>query len=373
MNTYLWKGFYMKFKTLICFLCFVLAVTSVVPAYATGTVDTLQESTNQLQNQLTGLKQELNQLGDEISSISAQASALTSEISQVKSELAIAKGQEEAQYEMMKSRIKYMYENGNVSMLEMLLNSSCMAEFLKRAEFMATVNEYDRSLLSELNALQKDILAKEESLIAEQETLATLQSTLAEKRTALQNKIASVSSDLAAQSAELEQAKIRAEEEAKRAEEEAKKAEEALKQEVKPVVPSKPSTPSTPNTPATPSEPEIDYAATASDLELFAALIECEAGSTDYEGMLAVASVVVNRMNHPYYPDTLRGVIYQSGQFPPAHNGSVDKKLKRGIKESCLQAAKDALAGKNNVGDCLSFRASSTGHAGTIIGDNVFF
>ena len=363
----------MKFKTLICFLCFILTVTSVVPAYATGTVDNLQESTNQLQNQLTGLKQELNQLGDEISSISAQAAALTSEISQVKAELAIAKGQEEAQYEMMKSRIKYMYENGNISMLEMLLNSSCMAEFLKRAEFMSTVNEYDRKLLAELSTLQNDIKAKEEALLTEQETLAALHSSLAEKKNALQSKIASVSSDLAAQSAELEQAKLRAEEEAKRAEEEAKRAEEALKQEVKPVVPSKPSTPSTPSTPATPSEPEVDYAATASDLELFAALIECEAGSTDYEGMLAVASVVVNRMNHSYFPDTLRGVIYQSGQFPPAHNGSVDKKLKRGVKDSCLQVAKDALAGKNNVGDCLSFRAASTGHAGTIIGGNVFF
>ena len=89
--------------------------------------------------------------------------------------------------------------------------------------------------------------------------------------------------------------------------------------------------------------------------------------------MLAVASVVVNRMNHSRYPNTLRGVIYQSGQFPPAHNGLVDKKLARGVKASCLQVAQDALAGKNNVGDCLSFRAASSGHAGTIIGDNVFF
>ena len=141
------------------------------------------------------------------------------------------------------------------------------------------------------------------------------------------------------------------------------------------MVPEKPSTqtPSTPSIPSQPTTPEIDYAASASDLELFAALIECEAGSTDYEGMLAVASVVVNRMKHKNFPNTLRGVIYQSGQFPPAHNGSVDKKLKRGVKESCLQAAQDALNGKNNVGSCLSFRAASTGHAGTIIGDNVFF
>ena len=70
----------------------------------------------------------------------------------------------------------------------------------------------------------------------------------------------------------------------------------------------------------------------ASELELFAALIECEAGSTHYEGMLAVASVVMNRVNHRYYPDTITGVIYQSGQFSPVASGKLDKVLKRGVK-----------------------------------------
>ena len=162
----------MKYRKLIIALCFVLTVTSVFPTYATGTVDSLQQSTNQLQGQLTALKSELDQLGNEISSISAQASALSDSITQVKAELAISKGQEEAQYELMKSRIKYMYENGNVSMLEMLLSSSCMAEFLKRAEFISSINEYDRQLLQELTDLQNDIKAKEEALITEQETLA---------------------------------------------------------------------------------------------------------------------------------------------------------------------------------------------------------
>ena len=82
----------------------------------------------------------------------------------------------------------------------------------------------------------------------------------------------------------------------------------------------------------------------ASELEIFAALIECEAGSTDYDGMLAVASVVMNRVNHRYYPDTITGVIYQSGQFSPVASGKLDKVLKRGIKSSCLESLqKDAI------------------------------
>lgn len=350
-------------------LCMVLICTMAIPVSATDTVNSLTESTTQLQNQLASLNQELNQLSNEISAISAQASTLASEITAVKSELAIAKGQEASQYEAMKARIKYIYENDTMNMFELLLSSSCMAEFLKKAEFISSINEYDRNLMNELSLLQKTIEEKEQDLLAEQDALALLQTSLTEKQQALNSKISSVSSDLETQSAALTEAKLKAEEEARKAREEALKAEQALKEPVVPVVPQKPA----PQAPSVPSTPEKDYAASASDLELFAALIECEAGSTNYDGMLAVASVVVNRMNSSYYPNTLRGVIYQSGQFPPAHNGLIDAKLKRGVKSSCLQAAQDALAGKNNVGNCLSFRAASSGHAGTIIGDNVFF
>ena len=359
------------FRACSFILSLIFVCSTVIPASATDTVDTLTESTAQLQNQLTTLNQELSQLSGEIASISAQASALSSEITAVKSELAIAKGQEASQYEAMKARIKYIYENDSMNMFEVLLSSSCMAEFLRKAEFISSINAYDRALMDELSALQEEIAAKEQTLLAEQETLSSLQTALTEKEKTLNAKISGISSELATQSAALEAAKLKAEEEARKAREEALKAEQALKQPVVPVTPQKPA--QTPSTQEPSSEPAIDYAASASDLELFAALIECEAGSTNYDGMLAVASVVVNRMKSSYYPDTLRGVIYQSGQFPPAHNGMVDAKLKRGVKDSCLQVAQDALAGKNNVGDCLSFRAASTGHAGIVIGGNVFF
>ena len=348
-------------------LSFVILCSFAIPVSATGSIDTLEQSTANLQSELSSLQSELTSLSNEISTISAQAASLTAEISSVQNELAIAKGQEAVQYDSMKTRIKYMYENGNTSMLEMLLSSSSMAEFLKRAEFISSISEYDRALLEELTALQDEIEAKELLLLERQENISQLQASLAEKEQALQNKVSSVSADLLAQSAALEAAKLKAEEEARRAEEEAKRAEEALKQEVKPITPQKPPQSSITIGSAT------DFNVSQEDLELFAALIECEAGSTDYEGMLAVASVVVNRMKSSRYPDTLRGVIYQSGQFTPAHNGSLDRVLARGIKASCLQVAKDALAGKNNVGDCVSFRAASSGHEGTIIGGNVFF
>lgn len=327
------------------------------PVYATDTVDSLEQSTSDLENELSGLNNELDKLSEEISFISRQIKNMTSRIEEVKAELAIAKGEEEAQYAAMKTRIKYMYENGNTGLLEALLTSASLADFLYRAEMFSSIQEYDRAALQKLKNTRESIVEQEAELAQEQKNLIALQEDLNEKEKMISSQISETSSQLTGYKEKLKKAK-----------EDAKKAEEALKQQVKPVTPSKPASGSSGS-----FRPNIDSTPNASDIEIFAALIECEAGSTDYEGMLAVASVVVNRMKHSRYPDTLYGVMYQSGQFPPATNGKVDRVLARGIKDSCLQVAKEALAGKNNVGDCLSFRAASSGYEGTIIGSNVFF
>lgn len=343
-------------------LAFSVIASLISPVYATDTVDSLEKSTSDLENELSGLNKELDELSAEISSISKQIKEMTARIEDVKEELAIAKGEEEAQYEAMKLRIKYMYENGNSSLLEMLFSSVSMADFLNRVEYVSMVNEYDRNALEKLEQTREDVAEQEAQLSQEQENLVKLQKELNAKEAALSAQISETSDELTAYKAQLEKAK-----------EEARKAEEALKQEVKPVTPPKQDTSSKNDSSDDDSESDSDYIASASEIELFAALIECEAGSTNYEGMLAVASVVVNRMKHRNYPDTIHGVITQSGQFSPVKSGKVSKVLKRGVKDSCVAVANDALAGKNNVGDCLSFRAASSGHVGIIIGDNVFF
>ncbi len=358
------------FSIIALVLAISVTFSSILPVYATDSIDSLKHSTSDLETELSNLNQDLKSIENEISSIRTQINETSLRIEEAQSELAIAKGEEEAQYAAMKARMIYMYENGSMNLFHILLESSSMADFLSRAELFSTITEYDRNALKELEQTRASIVLREEQLSVEQETLSALQSSLNEKANDINSKISSVSSELSEQTEKLEaaiEAARKAEEEAKKAAEEAKRAEEAAKQEVKPVTPPKPSSPDSS------SQPDIDYTASASDIELFAALIECEAGSRDYEGMLAVASVVVNRMNHRRFPDTLRGVIFQSGQFPPAHDGKVDRVLARGVKESCVQVANDALAGKNNVGECLSFRSASSGHEGIIIGDNVFF
>lgn len=105
---------------------------------------------------------------------------------------------------------------------------------------------------------------------------------------------------------------------------------------------------------------------------LLGALIQCEAGNQPYEGQLAVASVVMNRVRSGAYPNTVSGVIYASGQFGPAGSGKVEAQVNRGVKESCMQAAREAIAGKTNIGTATHFRRAGV-HEGIVIGDHVFW
>lgn len=108
----------------------------------------------------------------------------------------------------------------------------------------------------------------------------------------------------------------------------------------------------------------------ASEQELLAALIYCEAGNQPYEGQVAVGAVVMNRVKSGVYPNTITDVIYQSGQFGPAMTGWLDSVLASGsYSDTARQAAADAIAGSNPVGDCLYF---GNGNWGIQIGDHYF-
>lgn len=329
-------------------IAFVVCSVSVFPAQATKDAEELENATSDLESNVSNLNKELDNIISQIKKTSKR-------LDKTREELAIAKGEEEAQYESMMLRIKYMYESGNSSLLELLLSSSCLPEFINRAEYISQVTEYDRHMLEELSTISADIAEKEEQLLEDQKYLAALQKDL-------DKKIENASNELSKYKDELKKAK-----------DEAKKLEEEAKKEVEPIPPKKETSTNDSDKESGSSSNDSSISATASDVELLAALLECEAGTSNYEALLAVGSVVVNRMKHRNYPNTVRGVIYQSGQFPPAHDGKVDRVLKRGVKALCVQAAQDALAGKNNVGDCLSFRASSSGRPGLVIGDNVFF
>lgn len=111
----------------------------------------------------------------------------------------------------------------------------------------------------------------------------------------------------------------------------------------------------------------------ADELKLLAALIQCEAGNQPYEGRVAVGAVVMNRVKSGAYPNNIQGVIYASGQFTPALNGTVDRVYNSGnIYDMNYQAAQAALNGETTVGTALHFRRCN-GREGQVIGAHVFW
>ncbi|MDD3174646.1 MAG: cell wall hydrolase [Herbinix sp.] len=102
-----------------------------------------------------------------------------------------------------------------------------------------------------------------------------------------------------------------------------------------------------------------------SDLQLLTCLVHAEAGTQSYECKLAVANIVLNRVASSKYADTIKAVIYQSGQFSVAASGSLQKQLDKYNNYSSrsqllsIKAAKDALAGANNIGSRLYFHSYS--------------
>lgn len=80
----------------------------------------------------------------------------------------------------------------------------------------------------------------------------------------------------------------------------------------------------------------------------------------------------MNRVRSGGYPNTISEVIYASGQFPPARNGAVERKIEKGVKASCLQAAQEAISGVSNVGTATHFRRAGN-HDGIVVGSHVFW
>lgn len=238
------------------------------------TIQNLESLKNDTAAYVKQLDANLQELADELTDLSNQITDKEAEIAVTNEELEAAKETEKQQYESMKLRIQYMYEKGDTSYLEMLLQAESMSDLLSRAEYISQITDYDRKQL-ELYAQNKENIAEHEAMLqAEKSELLDLQEstqakqnsveTLVNQKTAeirsyeskistAQKQASEYQKDIQAQEASIkqmeaqikkqeEEARKKAEAEAKRkAEEEARKKAEAAAAAAK----KKQSTPST--------------------------------------------------------------------------------------------------------------------------------
>jgi N-acetylmuramoyl-L-alanine amidase len=96
---------------------------------------------------------------------------------------------------------------------------------------------------------------------------------------------------------------------------------------------------------------EAPVDANQAEINLLARMISAEGRGEPYEGQVAIGAVIVNRMNHPSFPDTLAGVLYQDGAF----TALVDGQFNEPIADSAYSAARDALAGWDPSGGAIFY------------------
>ena len=88
-----------------------------------------------------------------------------------------------------------------------------------------------------------------------------------------------------------------------------------------------------------------------SSVELLARVISAEARGEPYSGQVAVGAVILNRVEHPSFPSTIAGVVYQPGAFTCMVDGQID----RPVADSAYRAARDALNGADPSGGAIYY------------------
>lgn len=88
-----------------------------------------------------------------------------------------------------------------------------------------------------------------------------------------------------------------------------------------------------------------------SDYKLLARIISAEARGEPHSGQVAVGGVILNRVKHPSFPDTLAGVIYQPGAFTAITDGQFNVS----VSDSAYKAAKEALNGSDPSGGAIYY------------------
>lgn len=146
----------------------------------------LEKSRNDLTTYVTQLDQQLSGIQNKIQQYNTMITEKEAEIEETTLELEEAIRQQEAQYEAMKKRIKFMYEKGDTFYLELLFTAGGFADMTNKADYIESLSRYDRNKLEEYVATKELVQLCKEELEAEKEVLA-------EAKTAVEEEEANVS------------------------------------------------------------------------------------------------------------------------------------------------------------------------------------
>lgn len=189
-------------------------------------LDQANKNVNSLTEQKKGINEEIAEIDDQLVEVIASVSILEDEIAELKEQIKVkekeyeeAKAVEEAQYEAMKLRIKFMYEKGDASYVQMIVEAKNLADMVNKADYAEKLYEYDRKMLEEYQKAKQAVADAKAELELEQEELETSMYELEQEKAALDsmmeekkaeakdfdNQIAKAKQDAAAYKAKIKQ------------------------------------------------------------------------------------------------------------------------------------------------------------------------
>lgn len=255
-----------RYTQTICIILAFICFLSVVDSASATTISELQEDVKNNQSQLNNVNKQISNyqnqqdaVEEEINDLDAEMVALLTDINLIQEAIVdkeedIAQTQidydaavavQDEQYESMKVRIRFMYERGDASYLEMFFGASSMGDMMNKANYVEELYEYDRNLLEEYKATVQqvadlwDLLEEEKSELETSKTeleeeQAYVEEVLAQKKEEYENYnqvLAKAKQEAAAYTAKIKQEtaqikKLEEEERRRREEEERKRKEE---------------------------------------------------------------------------------------------------------------------------------------------------
>ena len=149
-------------------------------------LESLEQMKSSVESHVQKLDSELGGVNDQLAELQAKLQNKIGQVEHTKREIQAAKKVEEKQYADMKVRIKYMYEQGNTQYVEMFIEAESIADFLNKADYVSSISQYDRDMLTQYEETRKGIEALEQKLLKEQQELEIQQQDTKDKISAIE-------------------------------------------------------------------------------------------------------------------------------------------------------------------------------------------
>ena len=175
-------------------------------ALAAPNADAIKNKRDKAKSEVTSLQADMTEVMKHIDELESSLIEKGEEITKATEDLEKAKKKEKKQYESMKLRIKYIYEEGDYTAIEKIMESGSITELLSRAEYVQSVHNYDRKQLNEYVSNKEKISNLKEKLETEQEQLEEDQEEFAKKKEDLNDLIASKQSEVEDLDSQLQEA-----------------------------------------------------------------------------------------------------------------------------------------------------------------------